>query len=458
MHKKFLSFLLIIIILGFAGLDVFAATAPTVEFTDNQEIVKAKGQTTFDVKTLFTINPGSYTHEDLTVAYTLSRNDVVIEHEDLVIDFVAGDYTLTVLIVGNGVSIGAPVVKTMHFKLLVQAPSFANQGAMQGVKTINVQKNQGFIDLRILYKVNGNSFSEDEYSLSFDAKYPGRVVEIFGYYIKAISGVYTLTITIHSKDGSFPDVVSVPLTVIVQKERPQVVFEYENETGKTVIEDEHTVYLFNGTKYIDLTEFYTVYGNAYVANEYSANLIVKKLNENGYENWQVFDGLISPVPGIYSVVVKVNPKIQGAFTPVTSRTLILHVEKALPKVNARSLITIRDYDAKGRTINMANHVSLANSAYAQSQFKVEYEFVRDGKTISSKDGIVSLKNGEYEVTAKVISLNDEFAPQETQFQLAVVVPMEPLVIIAIAAGSVLVLSGLGFVLFRKLRCRHARAE
>ena len=449
--------LICLTILGIAKINVYASTAPTIESLENQEIIKEKGQKTFDLKTLYSINPGTYSLDDLTVAYTVTRNQEVVEHNDLVIDFVPGDYTFVILIVGNKISIGPPIMKTINFTLRAIAPSFANEEAMHNVRTISIQKNQGFVDLRIMYKVLGNSFNDDEYYLSFDAKYPGRVVEIFGYYIKAISGVYTLTITIHSVDGSFPDVVSVPMTIIVQKERPQVVFEYENETGKTVIEDEHTAYIYNGTQYIDLSEYFNIYGNAYVPNEYAASLIVKKINDEGeYENWQVFDGLISPVPGTYSVVVKVNPKIQGAFTPVTSRNLILHIKKALPKVKANTSIYISNYDNKDRVINMNNVLSVSNSAYTKSQFIVTYEFEKDGKIITDEDGIVSLKNGEYQVTAKVISLNDEFEPQITQFQMNIDVPMNPIWTIAISVGGALVLGGFSFFLIRKLRRRNER--
>lgn len=411
-----------------------AESTPSVNIPEQDAVVvREPGQKTFDVKTLFTIDPGSYNMDELSVAYTLTRDgETVATDNELVIPFADGKYSLVIMVAKSG---GAfqPIVETLRFELQSLAPTFRNAESMQEIKTINVQKNQGFIDLRILYKIIGNSYAEDEYTVSFDAKYPGRVVEVFGYFIKSISGVYTLTITIHSNDGSFEDVVSVPMTVIVQKAQPQVVFEYENETGMTTIQDEHTIEIFAGTQFVDLNEYYTVYGNAYVTNEYAASLLVKRVMPDGsYVNCQVFDGTIAPIEGDYLVTVKVDPKIQGAFTPITSRTVTFHIRKAVPRVTTTSLY-VNKADEDGN-IRLSDYVSVSNSAFANDSYKVEYTFEQDGEVVAtSQNNLVKLKDGEYTVTAKVISNDGAFEPQVSQFTMTVEVSSN---VGAIVAGSV----------------------
>lgn len=423
---------LCLIIAALTTCTVFAAELPSVEVPEaDKVIVKEAGQTTFDAKTLFEIDPGSYDISELSVAYTLTKDGAGVLHDDLVFDYEDGDYSLTVMVAKG--SEFSPVLKTLNFTLTSRAPEFEDADSMRDVKTINVQKNQGFIDLRILYDVIGNSYSEDEYKVSFDAKYPGRTVEVFGYFIKSISGVYTLTVTISSTDGSFEDVVSVPMTVIVQKAQPQVVFEYENETGMTTIGEEHTIYIYAGTQYVDLNEYYTVYGNAYVANEYSASLLVKRVTgEDEYVNCQVFDGTIAPVEGKYLITVKVDPKIQGAFTPITSRTVTFYIKKALPAVTTTS-VYVNTADDEGNVV-LSDCVSVSNSAYASDSYEIKYEFFKEGKLVAeSKGNPVSLRNGEYTVKATVTSLDGAFEPQVSEFTMTVELAPD---LVPIIAGSV----------------------
>ncbi len=397
---------------------VFASTLPSVEVSEQDKvIVKEAGQTTFDAKTLFEINPGSYNIEDLSVAYSLTKDGEGVQHDDLVFAFKDGKYSLTVMVAKGGEF--SPVLKTVNFELKSVAPEFEDADSMQNIKTINVQKNQGFIDLRILYDVIGNSYSEEEYKVSFDAKYPGRTVEIFGYFIKSISGVYTITVKLSSVDGSFEDVVSVPMTVIVQKAQPQVVFEYENETGMTTIGEEHTIYIYAGSQYVDLNEYFTVYGNAYVANEYSASLLVKRMvGEDEYVNCQVFDGSIAPIEGEYKITVKVDPKIQGAFTPITSRTVTFYIVKAVPKVTTTS-VYVNKANEDGNIV-LSDYISVSNSAYSNDSYEILYEFMKDGKPVAeTKGNTVELKNGEYTVKATITSLDGAFEPQVSEFVMTV---------------------------------------
>lgn len=448
MNKRLRVLLMLIVIVAslmavsvITGANCAAAeSAPQVVIEEqNKVIIKEQGQTQFDMKSLFTIDCGSYTKDQLSIAYSVKMDDVVVPHEELIIDYTDGSYTLTVLIIGKGVNIGAPVMQDVYFELTSEAPSFRNAESMHDVKTINVQKNQGFIDLRILYAVQGNSFAENEWTVSYDAKYPGRTVEIFGDFIKSISGVYTITITIQSKKGMFEDVNSVPMTVIVQKSRPEVTFEYETESGKTVIHDEHTVYVYQGTQYVDLTEYFTIYGNAYVRNEYAYSLIVKRELSDGYENCQVFDGMIAPKEGVYSVVVKVNPKIQGAFTPVVSDTVKFYIKKAVPKVYERN-VYINKYDNKKKEINLSAVMPLSNSAYTSSQYTVDYSFERKGKTYQAVDGKIKLRNGEYKVISTVSSVDGSFTDQVTELTMTVDVPVSIAAIITFIAVAVLIIA------------------
>lgn len=431
-----------------------ASAAPSIEIEEQDKIiVKEKGQTTFDVNSLFTIQTGSFTESQLTIGYTINRNESIVEHDDLVIDFVEGDYTLTILIIGNGVNIGAPIMQNVTFSLDSLAPTFFNAESMEEVKSLNIQKNQGFIDLRVLYRVIGNSFDDNEWSISYDVRYPGRTVEVFGDFIKSISGVYTITYTITSVNGVFEDIVSVPMTIIVQKARPQVNFEYETESGKTMIDGEHTIPIYSGTQYVNLVEYFTIYGNAYVENEYAYSLIVKKENgQGGYDNCQVFDGMIAPNVGTYTVVVKVNPKIQGAFTPVVSDTITLYVIKAIPKVNQRDSLYIQSYDGKRKEINLSDVVSVSNSAYSPTQYTVSYSFEKDGKIITDDDGKVNLANGEWNVVSTVTSNDELFEPQVTEFTMIVDVPMSTTSIVLLIVIPVIAI-GLALIAFMIIRKR-----
>ena len=419
-----------------------AATPPSVQVGGQTEIVKTPGQTEFDCKSLFTIDYGSYTADQLAIEYAVSAAGQPVTHDNLVIPFVPGVYALNILIAGKDVNIGVPIIKTIDFELKASAPSFRLK-ATDGLQTINVQKNQALIDLKLLYRVDGNSFSEDEWVVRYDVKYPGRTVDIFGDYIKSISGVYTVTVSLESKDGSFETVTSTPVTMIVQKARPTVVFEYETESGKETINGEHTTYLYAGTQYVSVNDFFTVYGNAYVRNEYAASLIVKRKESDGtFTNCQTFDGMISPTPGEYHITVKVNPKIQGAFTPVVSDELVLYVKKAVPTVTAKSEVYVTEYDGKDKQVALNNIVSVGNSAYNASQYTVSYRFTSAKKSFDSDQPTVRLENGDWTVTATVTAKNGEFEPQSTTFTLHVDVPMSTgLLLTIILVPCMVVLAG-----------------
>ena len=89
MNKRLRVLLMLIVIVAslmavsvITGANCAAAeSAPQVVIEEqNKVIIKEQGQTQFDMKSLFTIDCGSYTKDQLSIAYSVKMDEVVVPH------------------------------------------------------------------------------------------------------------------------------------------------------------------------------------------------------------------------------------------------------------------------------------------------------------------------------------------------------------------------------------------
>lgn len=359
---------------------------------------------TFDLNELFTIEWNDYTSSDVNITYRVTRGGEEVEvSDDLTIPEAAGEYVLSIVIAAkDGVEVSAEISFTMTMLEYREPPQFAN---VQTSAEITVGRDQAMADLRSLYELSLGEFAENEFEISYTVTVPGRDVEVFGHFINAFEGTYTVTVTLHSPKGEFDDVVSDAITLKIIKQAPEIAGKDQN--GDPAEGDVRFV-LTSPRQSVNVYDLFEVNGNAYVLSQYNVSYAVLL----GGEAVAVADDTFVPQAGEYTIAIEVSPVTEGDFADVSKEIKVVFVLQTPSLTVGDASGTASDGD-----VDLSDYVTVSFGGYDAEDVLVEYTVTRGGENVAVADGCIDAQAGTYNVTVTLKSADGSFADVSDSFVL-----------------------------------------
>lgn len=360
----------------------------------------------FDLNELFAVEWNDYTASDAEITYSVMRDGKAVAVGDgLTIPEVAGEYVFRISIAAKGCAfedVSASVNFTMTMLEYREPPQFTQ---VQKNAEVAVGRDQAMVDLRSLYTLSLGEFQEDEFTVSYSVTVPGREVEVFGHFINAFVGTYTVTITLHSPKGEFEDVVSDAVTLKIFKQAPEVVA--EDQSGDPADGGAQFVLAAPGQS-VNVYDLFSVNGNAYVPSQYNVSYTVLR----GGKAVAVADDTFVPQAGEYTIVVEVSPVTAGDFAEFAEEIVVNFTRQTPSLVADDASETI-----SGDRIDLRDHVTVSFGGYDAADITIEYTVTRDGESVAVTDGYIAAQSGTYDVKVTLKSSDGSFADVSGSFVL-----------------------------------------
>lgn len=384
---------------------------PTLTMEEDHTHTFIEGQEgVFDLRELFSIDWNDYSAENAEISYSVTKGEesIPVDGETLTIPETSGTYRFTVTISsadGYFADVSDSVTFTMEMQKYREPPQ-VSIGQLNA--TVYVGRDQAMVDLRGLYELAAGEFDEGEIEVRYSVTVPGRDIQVYGHSINAVEGTYSVTVTLHSPESLFEDVVSDTITLNVVKQPPEIVF--EDGKGDPIDGSALNFVLTAAGQTADVNSFFTVNGNAYVLSQYQVSFTLT-LGGNAVET---DNGVFAAQPGTYTLSIRVSPVSEGDFVAVTRELSITFIRQA-PALSAEDAAQAPN----GGQIDLSRFITLSLGAYGEDAVTVVYSVTRGGETVAVNGGYIDAQSGVYTVTVTVKSTDGSFADISDTFTLTV---------------------------------------